>query len=152
MTEQLPEEIIEAIDLTREIADQLDRRRREPSNIAAAATIACWYLGSGQLEDISEGLNEIGLVLIEAFGGDEDDAEEEEGDPEGYDETEDEGFSGGDDTAADPYASHTFNVGDTIKVKGLTGTGTVLNGTYVVTAKDADADPDASDTTAEQQP
>jgi hypothetical protein len=91
--------------------------------------------------------------LIEAFGGDEDDAEEEEGDPEGYDETEDEGFSGGgDDTAADPGASDTINVGDTIKVKGLTATGTVLNGTYVVTAKDAAADPDASDTTAEQQP
>lgn len=108
MTEQLPEEIIEAIDLTKEIADQLDRRRREPSNIAAAATIACWYLGSGQLEDIGEGLDEIGLSLIEAFGGDEDDAEEEEGDPEGCDETEDEGGSGdSESTAADPDASDT---------------------------------------------
>lgn len=98
MTEQLPEEIIEAVDLTKEIADQLDRRRREPSNIAAAATIACWYLGSGQLEDIGEGLDEIGLSLIEAFGGDEED----------FDETEDEVFSGdGDDAAADPGASDT---------------------------------------------
>ena len=55
-----------------------------------------------------------------------------------------------DEDDKDADADH--GASDTIKVKGLTTTGTVLNGTYVVTAKDAAADPDASDTTVEQQP
>lgn len=81
------EPIQDAIDLTRQIADALDRRRREPSNIAAAATIATWAIQNDLLVDISEYLTGITELLCDAFGGDceGDDAEEGDGDDEGDD-------------------------------------------------------------------
>lgn len=85
--------IQKVIDLTREIADALDRRRREPSNIAAAATIATWAMSNDQLCDISEQLEAVGETLMEAFGGD---------DPDGdYGDDEQEGEEGEDDSSDD---------------------------------------------------
>lgn len=79
------EPIQDAIDLTRQIADALDRRRREPSNIAAAATIATWAMQNDLLVDISDDLTGITELLCDAFGGDceGDDGEGGEGDDDG---------------------------------------------------------------------
>lgn len=81
------EPIQDAIDLTLQIADALDRRRREPSNIAAAATIATWAIQNDVLVDISEDITGITELLCDAFGGDceGDDPEEGDGDDEGDD-------------------------------------------------------------------
>jgi hypothetical protein len=83
----ITEPIEEIIDLTRAIADRLDHRRRESSNIAAAAIIATWAANTDQLNDIAEQLDDIGLFLVEAFGGDE--QEEGEGEPMEGDDLED---------------------------------------------------------------
>ena len=79
------EPIQDAIDLTRQIADALDRRRREPSNIAAAATIATWAIQNDLLVDISEDITGITELLCDSFGGDceGDDGEGGEGDDDG---------------------------------------------------------------------
>jgi hypothetical protein len=108
----ITEPIEEIIDLTRAIADRLDHRRRESSNIAAAATIATWAANTDQLNDIAEQLDEIGLLLVEAFGGDgleEGDGEPLDGDPleegdgeEGQPLDSDEPEGEGEDASADP--------------------------------------------------
>lgn len=104
---EFSEPIQDAIDLTRQIADALDRRRREPSNIAAAATIATWAIQNDVLVDISEDITGITELLCDAFGGDceGDDAEEgEEGDGDEGDE--------GDGDDAEPDDDETDGDGD----------------------------------------
>lgn len=72
------EELDQVIDMTRAIADRLDRRRQDTGNLPAAAIIATWLSGSAQLEAISEQLDDIGMILADAFGGDDPDGEEED--------------------------------------------------------------------------
>ena len=72
------EELDQVIDMTRAIADRLDRRRQDPGNLPAAAIIATWLGGSAQLEAISEQLEDISVILDFAFGGDDPDGEEED--------------------------------------------------------------------------
>jgi hypothetical protein len=74
--------VAEVINLTRAIADRLDRRRREPSNIAAAATIATWACNSDQLDGLAEQIDDLTQAILEAFGGDLEDGDGEP-DPEG---------------------------------------------------------------------
>jgi len=103
--------VAEVIDLTRAIADRLDRRRREPSNIAAAATIATWAC-SYQLGDLAEQIDDLTQAILEAFGGDLEDGdvkpdpegEELNGDDEPQDDAEPDPDGEPEQAAADPVA------------------------------------------------
>lgn len=85
------EELDQVIDMTRAIADRLDRRRQDPGNLPAAAIIATWLSGSAQLEAISEQLDDIGMILDAAFGGGDDPDGEDADDTDGEEQEDDQG-------------------------------------------------------------